>query len=667
MLGSQTLTGDEVKSREATSAEISLQPYPVSIHYLAKLFSWIGIWAFLITSFIWLLDPYGVSPFKIKLDGINLYKPQRLDIDRLIKPFEVWRYQPKTIFIGTSRIHQSLDPSALDGTSFAPAYNAAIPASTLMENADHIEQFLKLDHNIKHLFVELFLYNFTSQIPNASPKSWSQFLSNIVSLEFSTDAFLNAIKTLYTNRLIKQGKEPTPATIAAGGYRIPKGDFNPADTFNDSLFMRTVIAWNKASQLTLQEEAFKPLDRIVKIAHEHGIELHLIIAPNYPWDDYRLMTLGYWPLLEKWLRKLSSYPGVVSFSQYNELLEEVPTHEPKMKWWNDPIHVSLNMGRAMLKSYSGKPDKETPKNLRRDLNPQTVESIIAERRSGLLHWVAKHPDFVMNFEDAKLAPDSISGNLNLVEKALTLNGEKHPIALGEGEVAFTKASNASLNASGWAVDEMGKRPPRLLVATIGNSVVAQGYASVKRPDLAAGFNNKELTSGFSIEIPLKQPTSSEPIRVFALMHDGRAVQLVSEAKLIDGKLAAGPLGVVKAHQLVIGKKIYPVADYFAGSVDKISITPSGQSYRVDGWAVDAKAKDSVLAIIAATGSDIVAKSIPTIMRQDLAQNKLLNSRPIGFSMLVPLDAKRLHEKETIQLFALVSGGHAVPLKKSEQL
>lgn len=661
MLGSQTLTASEAKKQDAIDAELSLQAYPISSRYLVKLFSWIGIWATLMIAFIWLIDPYGVSPFKLTLSGINHYKPQRLDIDRLIKPLEVWRYQPKTIFIGTSRIHQSLDPSVLDGTEYAPAYNAAIPASTLMENADHIEHFLKLDHNIKHLFVELFLYNFTNPSLTPYPKTWSQFLSNTLSLEFSTDAFRDAVKTLYINKLIKRGKEPLPAHISEGGYRVYGSDFNPADTFSEILFARTVTDWNKSSKMALSDYAFQPLDRIVKIAHEHGIQLHLIITPNYPWDDYRLMTLGYWPLLEKWLRKIATYPGVVSFSQYNRLLEEPPTHEPKMRWWNDPIHFSLNLGRVMLKAYSGKADKDTPKNLMRDLNSKTVESLIAQRRAGVLHWAAAHPDFVANFEDAKAATDLISGELNIPAKTLLVNGVSHPILLGEGEVSFTDDHQSSIAASGWAVDEIKKRPIRLLVATIGTSVVAQGYPSVNRPDFELGFNKKGLASGCSIEIPLGKKSGSDLIRVFAIMQDGRAVQLASEAKLISGWPVAAPLGTVKVHELIIGNKTYPIANYSAGSIDQILLTPSGQSYRVDGWAVDKKSNGSVLAIIAANESQIVAKIVPTIIRKDHKTRLTLN-RPTGFTMLVPVNNEQHQVKPRLRLFALLADGQVSPLK-----
>src|SRR5512144_1026210 len=87
--------------------------------YLRALALGVAIWLGLFLIFTWTVDPYGVSPTQLALRGINTQKPKRVDIDRLIKPYEVWRYQPRTVFLGTSRVHQSLDPAVLDGTRFA--------------------------------------------------------------------------------------------------------------------------------------------------------------------------------------------------------------------------------------------------------------------------------------------------------------------------------------------------------------------------------------------------------------------------------------------------------------------------------------------------------------------------------------------------------------------
>src|SRR6476660_4783963 len=83
----------------------------VSPGYLRALGLSVAIWLGLFVLVTGAVNPYGISPFPIALEGVNAIKPKRLDIDRMIKPYEVWRYQPHTLFLGTSRFHQSIDPS----------------------------------------------------------------------------------------------------------------------------------------------------------------------------------------------------------------------------------------------------------------------------------------------------------------------------------------------------------------------------------------------------------------------------------------------------------------------------------------------------------------------------------------------------------------------------
>ena len=121
----------------------------VSPGYLRALGVSVAVWLGLFVLFTWTIDPYGVSPLRLSLQGINAQKPKRIDIDRLIKPYEVWRYQPRTLFLGTSRMHQSMDPAVLDGTRFAPAYNASMPAASMDMHAAYLRRYIQLDPNLR--------------------------------------------------------------------------------------------------------------------------------------------------------------------------------------------------------------------------------------------------------------------------------------------------------------------------------------------------------------------------------------------------------------------------------------------------------------------------------------------------------------------------------------
>jgi hypothetical protein len=60
----------------------------VSPGYLRALVLSVAIWLGLFLVFTWTIDPYGVSPMRLSLQGINAQKPKRVDIDRLIKPYD---------------------------------------------------------------------------------------------------------------------------------------------------------------------------------------------------------------------------------------------------------------------------------------------------------------------------------------------------------------------------------------------------------------------------------------------------------------------------------------------------------------------------------------------------------------------------------------------------
>lgn len=368
----------------------------ISSQYLAALGMGVALWCGLFFGFIALADPYGVSPLRIHRHRLNEFKPARVDIDRLLKPYEVWRYQPRTVFLGTSRVHQGLDPAVLDGTPLVPAYNASIPASTLSENAAHLEQFFELDPNLKIIFVELFFSNFIVSNKEAPRLNQLDFARNAVALHASATALFDVVRTVQTNIWARyEGAQVT----ARGNWLSPEKPYS-LGSFTD--YVDAIMSAHKRLvDLKLEPSAFVSLDRIVAACRAHGATLHLVIAPHHPYDDYRWLSLGYWSLLEEWYRKVAGYPVVISFAQFNTPLEEPITE--RMKYWYDPIHFSKKTGGLMLQSSLGRWDSDIPDNMLKKLNAANVEFAIADRKAGLEGWMRRNPAFVDRFESAKMA------------------------------------------------------------------------------------------------------------------------------------------------------------------------------------------------------------------------------------------------------------------------
>jgi hypothetical protein len=363
--------------------------------YLRALALSVVAWLGLYLIFTWTVDPYGVSPIRFSVQGVNALKPKRLDIDRLIKPYEVWRYQPRTIFLGTSRAHQSLDPSVLDGTRFAPAYNASMPAGSMGMNAAYLRQYVRLDRNLHTVIVELFLPSFIGAPNGLRSGTWSEFASSTVTLFASADALWDSIATMAYN--IASGRPAFQIEPRGHLYRPPGRDTKgPFDRFANYIWSSQVSEPDKA---TFNEAAFDSVLEIIEIARANGLELIFLLGPSHAYADYYYDSIGAWAVIEEWLTRLSGRATVYSFAQPNDWVDEPIS--PHMTYWYDTFHYSLVMGRGMLRSLAGVPTSGLPDNFMERLTPERLAAHIERRRAAARRWAQDNPSFVAQFEEAR--------------------------------------------------------------------------------------------------------------------------------------------------------------------------------------------------------------------------------------------------------------------------
>jgi hypothetical protein len=350
----------------------------------------------LFLALIWTVDPYGVSPLGFTSPGFNSVKPKRLTIERLIKPYEVWRYQPHTVFLGTSRFYHGIDPAGLEGTRFSPAYNAAIPASRLVELSALLEEFFEFDKNLRVVFLELFLYQFMSTESPHAGRSLAQLFREMAPLFLSGSAVFHSLQTVFDNI----SGRPT-AQVSAGGHFVPLT--NRKRTFDQagSIVSYVEVHETHLKTMALEPYAFEVLQRMVELCRKNDAELILVIPPTHPLDEYRLWSFGQWPALEQWTRRLSTFDNVFSFAQYNEAVAEPATGD--VKYWSDPLHFNSSLGRLMLRSFLGASDADIPSNLLWKVTPATVEALIHERRMAMIRWIGENRAYATAFDEAKAA------------------------------------------------------------------------------------------------------------------------------------------------------------------------------------------------------------------------------------------------------------------------
>jgi hypothetical protein len=346
-------------------------------------------------AFILVIDPYGVSPLGLSWPRINAIKLRRIDIDRALKPYEVWRDQPRTVFLGSSIAEQAIDPTALDGTRFAPAYNAAIPNGSIQSSLDCLKEYIGLNPRLSIAIVEVHLSDFIFLRNFADEKQtrW-QFIANSVALFVSRHALWSAIETLAYNA---KGEPPLYEIKPGGHVYRPLAGWQTKGAFDGF----PLFIWGTTDPMTaiVNEGSLDLARRMVEVAREHGIELIFAALPNHAYFDYWHDSIHAWGAIEAVLTKIAELAPLASFSQPNPVVYEPVS--AGMMYWNDSLHPSLRMGRAMQRALAGLPTDDLPSNFAEWLRPQDIAAHVESRRQAVNEWVKSNPDFIAQFDAAR--------------------------------------------------------------------------------------------------------------------------------------------------------------------------------------------------------------------------------------------------------------------------
>jgi len=502
-------------------------------HFLRQFTFCTLLTAVLALGFITVVNPYNASPIDIRLDHFNTIKPKSRDVDRLVKPFQVWLRQPKTIFLGTSRIHQSIDPRVLDDSVFATAYNASIPASSLGMNIAHLRQYFLFDPALKHVFIELFAYNFLGQGQDYTEKTLREFLINTASLFASSDALWDSTATVAYNL----GGGSLTYEVDPEGYFSLKPGHDAQGTFSAFPSGIWSIFKQGGQKIELSATALQTAHTIATVARAHGVEPVFIATPDHAYFDYFIDLLDKWDVLETWLKTMSAEGTVLSFAQPNVWTQEEPG--PSMTYWNDPFHFSLTMGKAMQQAILGQPPADAPANFMVRLTPENVPEIIAQRRNAIRDWAARHPAFVermrgemelaLGADEAMRIVPSLPPRGSLSGTSLIVDGVLYPIVDGIGGSieGLTSVDQGGIVLDGWTADTRtaGGATVKGIAAVVNGTVIRISHPDTPRADITAGFGAGVALSGFHIILSLPQEANKAKILLLALTADGHAVPI----------------------------------------------------------------------------------------------------------------------------------------------
>jgi hypothetical protein len=361
--------------------------------YLVVMAATWAIAAAAVGGFNLLVDPMGISPIRIAIAGFNERKPLRTDYDRIVKRHDVRRSQPVTIFMGSSRIKQTIDPKLVTNPPFAPAYNGAMNGSAdYGEIGSYLRYYLEVDKKLRYVFIEAF----ATALLTIAAGPMTQFgltddIADFASVFFSVGGLNSAIQTVWLNR-----RNPRLATSSEDGFApiaLQPNHFSVRNVFN---FMLHASVVSRSSRF--DPRVAVAAKAMLADCQSHPVECHFFISPLHADALYAAYYLGLWPELEKLKRVLAELAPTYDFTRYNDIIEE---RAGPVVYWPEAFHFAPALGELMTKAMIGMRTAAMPANFGVVIDRHNIDASLAAWREERDHWITQHPDSVARMRKAE--------------------------------------------------------------------------------------------------------------------------------------------------------------------------------------------------------------------------------------------------------------------------
>lgn len=394
--------------------------------YLAVMaLTWL-VAAFAVLGFNLLVDAIGISPLRISLAGFNTAKPLRPEHDWIVKRYDVWRNRPTTIFMGSSRIKQTIDPKLAAGTPFAPAYNAGINDSAhFVEVKSYLQYYLQTDRKLRHVFIEAFAGALLQHRepppkrhvpPKGGPTVLAQIdndadletpaktrpqrvefglagdIADLASVFFSVGGVNSAIRTVAANRQPDIAASP-PDDDGFAPVALAPHHFSVRNVFN--FVLHTGFMQRGASIAPVTIAAAKEM---IEDCKHHRVDCYFFVSPLHADVLYAAYYLGLWPELEKLKRMLAELAPTYDFTRYNDIIDE---RIGPVVYWPEAFHFAPALGELMTKAMLGMRTAAIPANFGVVIDKSNIDASLAAWREERDRWIAEHPDSVARMQKAE--------------------------------------------------------------------------------------------------------------------------------------------------------------------------------------------------------------------------------------------------------------------------
>ena len=366
--------------------------------------------------------------------GLNDRIPNTSGFDRMAKPYEILRVQPRTALLGSSTAHSGFRPLAEWETALPrPAYNYALLGASFHEVR------LSLTHALRECPVEtvimvadFFAFNVhypdnerfsTGRLLAATHRSWPGFLgSDLAAFAIGKDALGFSWKTISASR-------NAPRSASASSAQLQ--DYPWREHFRNcerSYLQKWFPPPSRAYEFTSLQSGFDRLadyDAALRLCAERGVRLIVICPPTHVRFQEALASAGAWQYCENWKRELAARTRVQQgrsvphgsvelwdFGLFNDTTAEpVPAAGAgSMRYFFDSAHFTPEFGRLVLDEILGAAPPDAPHRGVR-LDQVGIESHLANQRAALRDFRAANPGVVADVraglglgEDANIPP-----------------------------------------------------------------------------------------------------------------------------------------------------------------------------------------------------------------------------------------------------------------------
>jgi hypothetical protein len=354
-----------------------------------------------------LVDPYLLFDVP-RVAGFNARKSAAAKQERMMKAYDVVRYRPKSIILGSSRVDIGLDARHFAWPEeLRPTYNLGLGGADLYMSYRYLQHVLsqrQVELVVVGLDFEYFLSSSRSGRPvgelpaaargyesrlavaeDGSPnrslhRQYALDLLRTLSLSGTRDSMATVFSTLTTRG----------ADIVAGSLELDYGTALKHSHF--AYFARLDLLWARSFQdiartAGISRSVLSRLERVIELCQSHRARVIVLINPVHA-DLLELYGMtGLWPLFEDWKRELTTVvrrhaapgnpDGIIlwDFSGYDRLSSQSIAATHPLQGYPDPAHYNRTVGDAIIDRIFGHGDEQfgvvlTPENLEAHL--QTV-------------------------------------------------------------------------------------------------------------------------------------------------------------------------------------------------------------------------------------------------------------------------------------------------------